>query len=134
MADPTPQTPDPIDPSMVEGALVDAFPGVSLTKSSAVGRRRVFIAEFAEFKLSVTTPETPGMRKPTTLTFRRTIEFKQKGNANPRTMQVFNLNKSFPFDDAAGLLEEIRRARSYCLGIVYALSQAFNDPYSDDGI
>jgi hypothetical protein len=124
---------DCIDPVLVESVLINAFPGTDILKSSAVGRRRVFIAEFSEFKLTVTTPETSGMRKPTTVAFRRSIEF-QQGAGGSRTVKVFNLNKSFKHDDPDGFMQEVRRARAYCMGIVMALSEAFNDPYSDEGV
>lgn len=124
---PPPPPPTPIDPSLVEGALLDSFPGVQIDKSEAIGRRKVYKVEFSEFTLTVSTPETAVMKGDTTLMFRRVISFKHDPRDRPHNVQVFTVSKSYKVDDSEGLLREIRWARSYIMGIVMALSQAFSE-------
>jgi hypothetical protein len=123
-------SPEPtlIEPSLVEGVLVDAFPGVDLYKSEAIGRRKVFKVEFSEFTLTVTTPEHSGMKGKTSFQFQRRIEYTPDDpRARKAEILVFRVAKSFNVDEGEQLLTAIRRARGYVMGIVMALQQAFQE-------
>jgi len=119
-----------IDPALVEGTLVDAFPGVDLVKSRAIGRRLVFKVAFSEFSLSITFPESENIRKPTVLSFRRVVDY-QLGPDKPTFQhQVFNYSDSFTPEEGDRLRNTIRWARGYVLGLVVSLSQALEEKVS----
>lgn len=108
--------------------MVDAFPGVELHKSTAIGRRKVFKVEFSEFTLTVTTPEHSGMRGKTTFMFRRKIHFKPlDARARASDVQVFRLQETFETEQGHELKKRIRWAKSYVLGIIQALQDAFHE-------
>lgn len=121
--------PTPITPLLVEGALINAFPGIDIGKSEAIGRKKVFTVSFSEFALTITTPETSGMRGQTTLMFRRSIQPRvsthRGGPSKP--LLVMNEIKIFEWDQADALASEIQWARGYIMGIVMALSSAFEE-------
>jgi len=120
--------PTPITPALVEGVLIDAFPGAELSKSDAIGRRRVFTVAFSEFTLTITTPEHAGMQGKTSFRFRRDIHSQKRRPADRgATVRVRNINKTFAWDEAEDLAREISRSRSYIMGIVMALQQAFSE-------
>lgn len=127
MADPTPE-PTLIEPVLVESALIDAFPGVDLYKSTAIGRRRVFKVEFSEFALTVTTPEHSGMKGSTSFLFQRRIDYTPDDpRARKSEILVFRTALTFKVDEWEELLQAIRRARGYVMGIVMALQVAFRE-------
>lgn len=108
---------EPIYPARVKGYLMDLFPGVHVVEESSLGRRRVYRLQFSEFTLSVTTPETEGMAKSTTFAFRREVGGKR----------VLAKTKTFEHTDWLGLRGHIDRARSYVMGLIEAMSDAFSD-------
>jgi hypothetical protein len=119
-----------IDPSLVEGALVDAFPGTDLVKSRAIGRRLVFKVAFSEFTLAITTPEESTMRKDTTLTFRRVVDYSLGPDKPTFEHQVFNYSDTFTPEEGDRLRKTIQWARAYVLGIVASISQALEEKVS----
>lgn len=115
-----------ISPTLVAGVLLDSFPGVTREDSDAIGRRRVFRLSFSEFTLTVTTPVEQKMKGKTTVTFRRAIQLKKKRPQDrDTTLQVFNISKTFKWDQGEAFVQEIHWARGYVMGIVMALSAAF---------
>jgi hypothetical protein len=130
MADADDPSKGQIDLALVRGSLVHAFPGVEVKKSTALGRRLVFKVEFPEFVLTVTTPETTGMRKSTTLTFRRIVEYQLGPDKPTASHQVFNYTDTFTPEEGDRLKKTIWWAREYVMGIIAALSAAVDEPRS----
>ena len=117
-----------IEPVLVESALLDGFPGVDLYKGDAIGRRKVYKVEFTEFSLTITTPEHSGMKDKTSFQFQRRIEsIPEDKRARKSDILVFRIAKTFAHDEGEALMTEIRRAKSYVLGIVIALQSAFEE-------
>jgi len=112
---------------MIQGALIDSFPGVRIDKSEAIGRRKVYKIEFSEFSLTISTPEDAAMKGDTTFMFRRVISVQLDPKDRPHSIQVFTVSKSYKVGDSEELLQAIHWARGYIMGIVMALSQAFNE-------
>jgi len=114
-----------ITPPRVEYLLTKAFPGASLVKGDAIGRRKTFSLAFGpndEFSIMVVCPEAANMHTGTTFTFRRRV--------SKRTLH--RVNEALDRDQLRELGRLISDARGYVLGIYYALHAVLEEPESEE--
>lgn len=106
-----------ITPSLCQGLLRAAFPGIELKSSGAIGRRLAYNAEFGEFHVTITTPDE-GVAGKTIGVFRREV----------RGRKIQHEVEEFKQDEVKSLGTWTRLARGRVMGIMIALQQALEEP------